>query len=144
MGYESRDSVSEVERRKGSKEELRCSIFSDQWKREVGVNNAQGPPVPIPNTEVKLCSAEDTWLETAWEKRTAPTPRKGKQRGKGNLYRNLLNTRGCSSVGRAPALQAGGHGFESHHLHQLFRERRSGQGGMRNTGKRKRAHSSAG
>ena len=24
---------------------------------------------------------------------------------------------GCSSVGRAPALQAGGHGFESHHLH---------------------------
>ena len=23
---------------------------------------------------------------------------------------------GCSSVGRAPALQAGGHGFESHHL----------------------------
>ena len=27
-------------------------------------------------------------------------------------------TRGCSSVGRAPALQAGGHGFESHHLHQ--------------------------
>ena len=25
---------------------------------------------------------------------------------------------GCSSVGRAPALQAGGHGFESHHLHQ--------------------------
>ena len=26
-------------------------------------------------------------------------------------------TRGCSSVGRAPALQAGGHEFESHHLH---------------------------
>ena len=26
--------------------------------------------------------------------------------------------RGCSSAGRAPALQAGGHGFESHHLHQ--------------------------
>ena len=29
-----------------------------------------------------------------------------------------IPTRGCSSVGRAPALQAGGHGFESHHLHQ--------------------------
>ena len=28
------------------------------------------------------------------------------------------NIWGCSSVGRAPALQAGGHGFESHHLHQ--------------------------
>ena len=25
--------------------------------------------------------------------------------------------RGCSSAGRAPALQAGGHGFDSHHLH---------------------------
>ncbi len=24
---------------------------------------------------------------------------------------------GCSSAGRAPALQAGGRGFESHHLH---------------------------
>ena len=28
---------------------------------------------------------------------------------------------GCSSVGRAPALQAGGHEFESHHLHWLER-----------------------
>ena len=26
---------------------------------------------------------------------------------------------GCSSAGRAPALQAGGQGFESLHLHQL-------------------------
>ena len=26
----------------------------------VGAVNAQGPPVPIPNTEVKLCSAENT------------------------------------------------------------------------------------
>ena len=25
---------------------------------------------------------------------------------------------GCSSAGRAPALQAGGHGFDPHHLHQ--------------------------
>ena len=29
-----------------------------------------------------------------------------------------METWGCSSAGRAPALQAGGHGFESHHLHQ--------------------------
>ena len=27
---------------------------------------------------------------------------------------------GCSSAGRAPALQAGGHGFDSHHLHQNY------------------------
>jgi hypothetical protein len=29
-------------------------------------------------------------------------------------------SRGCSSVGRAPALHAGGHRFESGHLHQHF------------------------
>ena len=28
---------------------------------------------------------------------------------------------GCSSAGRAPALQAGGHGFDSHHLHHFSR-----------------------
>ena len=33
--------------------------------------------------------------------------------------RNLeSDTRGCSSAGRAPALQAGGREFEPHHLHQ--------------------------
>ena len=31
----------------------------------VGVIHAEGPPVPIPNTEVKLCRADDTWLATA-------------------------------------------------------------------------------
>ena len=30
--------------------------------------------------------------------------------------------RGCSSVGRAPALQAGGRGFESHQLHNILRD----------------------
>ena len=39
----------------------------------VGVINAEGPPVPIPNTEVKLCRADDTWLATARENRYAPT-----------------------------------------------------------------------
>ena len=29
-------------------------------------------PVPIPNTEVKLLSADDTWRETARESRTLP------------------------------------------------------------------------
>ena len=31
----------------------------------VGVYDEEGPPVPIPNTEVKLASADNTWLETA-------------------------------------------------------------------------------
>ena len=34
-----------------------------------GVNDAEVPPVPIPNTEVKLCRAENTWLETTRENR---------------------------------------------------------------------------
>ena len=33
----------------------------------VSVTNAEGPPVPIPNTEVKLCSGEDTLRATARE-----------------------------------------------------------------------------
>ena len=39
----------------------------------VGVYDAEGPPVPIPNTVVKLNSAEDTWLEAARENRKTPT-----------------------------------------------------------------------
>ena len=41
-------------------------------KREhikAGADDAEVPPVPIPNTVVKLCRAEDTWLETTWENR---------------------------------------------------------------------------
>ena len=39
----------------------------------VGVDDVEGPPVPIPNTVVKLNSAEDTWWEAAWENRAMPT-----------------------------------------------------------------------
>ena len=39
----------------------------------VGVSNGEGPPVPIPNTEVKLTSADNTWLEAAREDRSMPT-----------------------------------------------------------------------
>ena len=41
----------------------------------VGVDGDEGPPVPIPNTEVKLISVEDTWLATARENREMPTQR---------------------------------------------------------------------
>ena len=44
-------------------------------KGEVGFINAEGPPVPIPNTEVKLCSADNTSLATVREDRSKPTPR---------------------------------------------------------------------
>ena len=43
--------------------------------RIVGVNDAEGPPVPISNTEVKLSRAEDTCLETDRENRSMPTQR---------------------------------------------------------------------
>ena len=56
-------------------------------------------PVPIPNTMVKTDTADNTWLETAREDKWLP-----------DLW-------GYSSVGRAPALQAGGHEFESRYLH---------------------------
>ena len=39
----------------------------------VGDSNAEGPPVPIPNTEVKLCCADDTLRATARESRSLPT-----------------------------------------------------------------------
>ena len=42
----------------------------------VGADCDEGPPVPIPNTEVKLISVEDTWRAAARENRTVPTQRK--------------------------------------------------------------------
>ena len=47
--------------------------FSKTDARRVGFINAEGPPVPIPNTEVKLCSGEDTLLETARENNSTLT-----------------------------------------------------------------------
>ena len=37
-----------------------------------GGNGEEVPPVPIPNTEVKLFSADNTWLDTAREGRSPP------------------------------------------------------------------------
>ena len=42
----------------------------------VGAFNGEGPPVPIPNTEVKLTCADDTCLETGRENRSTPTQEK--------------------------------------------------------------------
>ena len=48
----------------------------DGWPEIVGVNNDEDPPVPIPNTEVKLIRVDNTWREAAREDRSAPTQRK--------------------------------------------------------------------
>ena len=53
------------------------SEFSRQENTESNVldgdDSEEDPPVPIPNTEVKLFSVEDTWLETAWKNRELPS-----------------------------------------------------------------------
>ena len=45
-------------------------------ERVVGVDDNEGTPVPIPNTEVKLIGAEDTWLVAARENRKMPTQKR--------------------------------------------------------------------
>ena len=39
----------------------------------VGVDGEEGPPVPIPNTVVKLFCAENTWRAAAREDKAMPT-----------------------------------------------------------------------
>lgn len=41
-----------------------------------GENDRKATPVPIPNTEVKLPSADDTWVVTPRESRSSPDPMK--------------------------------------------------------------------
>ena len=38
----------------------------------LGDRSEEGPPVPIPNTEVKLLSPDGTAQATVWESRTSP------------------------------------------------------------------------
>ena len=41
--------------------------FKSNKRSHSGDNEAEDPPVPIPNTEVKLCVAESTIRDTVWE-----------------------------------------------------------------------------
>ena len=52
-----------------SLENLDSEIFyhTRVWEKRVSVINAEGPPVPIPNTEVKLCSGDNTSREAVRE-----------------------------------------------------------------------------
>ena len=43
--------------------------LASQKEKLASADSAQDPPVPMPNTEVKLSSAENTWMETSWEDR---------------------------------------------------------------------------
>ena len=48
-------------------------VVKRDGKKQVGIDYCEGPPVPIPNTEVKLACAHDTWLVTARDNRFSPT-----------------------------------------------------------------------
>ena len=56
---------------------VQFSMNKDSLKQIVSVINAEGPPVPIPNTEVKLCSGENTLRATVREDSSVLTQRKG-------------------------------------------------------------------
>ena len=47
----------------------------------VGDYDDEVPPVPIPNTEVKLIGAYDTWRAAAWENRSSPASEDRPQQG---------------------------------------------------------------
>ena len=82
---------------------------------EVGTNNDEGPPVPIPNTEVKLISGDDTWLATARENSTALTQR-----------RQLQKCSCCFSLPRRQPSQRNGTEQKKRKLPQLKSNRRFG------------------
>src|SRR5690625_6432533 len=73
-----------------------------------GGKSEEVTPVPIPNTEVKLFSADGSWVFPA-------------RVGRCQTYRRI------SSAGRAPALQAGGRRFKSCILHHLCRSSSNGR-----------------
>ena len=53
-----------------SRVKFSCSVFRVYTlNNEVGVDWGVGPPVPIPNTEVKHTFADDTCWVTDWENR---------------------------------------------------------------------------
>ena len=51
----------------------RQALITDLTSILVGGNGAEDTPVPIPNTAVKLCSADGTAGETRWESTSPPT-----------------------------------------------------------------------
>ena len=52
--------------------EFKTLTFLINLKKSAGVNGDEVPPVPIPNTEVKLICVEDTWMVTSWENISMP------------------------------------------------------------------------
>ncbi len=77
------------------------SSFEGIYLHQFGDDGREVTPVPIPNTEVKLSSADGSW--------DLVPVRVGRRQA----------IRRISSAGRAPALQAGGRRFDPVILHHL-------------------------
>ena len=52
--------------------EFKPITFLFNLKESAGVYGDEVPPVPFPNTEVKLICVEDTWMVTSWENISTP------------------------------------------------------------------------
>ena len=75
-----------------------CGPYGNRMKRtcevrddEVSTNNDEGPPVPIPNTEVKLISGDNTWLATAREDSTALTQRSSRRNAAASFFASVAS-----------------------------------------------------
>ena len=66
------DLKKQKERKVSKVNEIFCIVELAIEKWISGDDGEEDPPVPIPNTEVKLFSADGTWWETARESRTLP------------------------------------------------------------------------
>ena len=58
-----------IRRKLRNKTAMLFYIGSAKALSQVGVDYGEGPPVPIPNTEVKLTCAENTWTAASREDR---------------------------------------------------------------------------
>ena len=65
----------------------------------VGVNDDEGPPVPIPNTVVKLIGVDNTRREAAREDRSMPTLSNRSSQG-GRLYALIAQSVEHAAVNR--------------------------------------------
>ncbi len=59
-----------------------CAVLKVQkhLHNKSGGNNGEVTPVPIPNTEVKLSSADGTWTAGSWESKSSPGKQKDSQK----------------------------------------------------------------
>ena len=97
-----------------------CSIFRDRKRTEKKLVLQTQRVHPYPFRTRKLSSAVLTILH----RRRCGKIGQGQHRSRfarAERFLQFPTLWGCSSAGRAPALQAGGHGFESHHLHQRIK-----------------------